>query len=158
MIPVVLHFPVGDNPPKATFYYGQDVRHTLKELPDGSVQTICTSPPYWGLRDYKTGTWEGGDPDCDHKQETKHQTRGHNSACLGRSNVEAIRNENFRSECGKCGARRIDDQIGLEETPELYTQHLVEVFQEARRVLRDDGDPLAEPGGFLCWKWGRSWG
>jgi DNA modification methylase len=24
-------------------------------LPDGSVDLICTSPPYWGLRDYRDG-------------------------------------------------------------------------------------------------------
>jgi DNA modification methylase len=29
-----------------------DNRETLKSLPDGSVQTCVTSPPYWGLRDY----------------------------------------------------------------------------------------------------------
>lgn len=29
-----------------------DVRQRLAELPDGSVQTCVTSPPYWGLRDY----------------------------------------------------------------------------------------------------------
>ena len=29
-----------------------DVRETLRDLPDGSVQTCVTSPPYWGLRDY----------------------------------------------------------------------------------------------------------
>jgi DNA modification methylase len=29
-----------------------DNRETLKSLPDGSVQTCITSPPYWGLRDY----------------------------------------------------------------------------------------------------------
>jgi len=29
-----------------------DVRERLRELPDGSVQTCVTSPPYWGLRDY----------------------------------------------------------------------------------------------------------
>jgi DNA modification methylase len=29
-----------------------DVRETLKELGDGSVQCCVTSPPYWGLRDY----------------------------------------------------------------------------------------------------------
>lgn len=33
----------------------------------------------------------------------------------------------------------MDEQIGLEETPELYIQKLVEVFREVRRVLRDDG-------------------
>jgi DNA modification methylase len=29
-----------------------DNRQTLKQLPDNSVQTVVTSPPYWGLRDY----------------------------------------------------------------------------------------------------------
>jgi len=29
-----------------------DVRHILSTLPDESVQTVVTSPPYWGLRDY----------------------------------------------------------------------------------------------------------
>lgn len=33
----------------------------------------------------------------------------------------------------------VDGQIGLEETPELYTQKLVEVFREVRRILRPDG-------------------
>jgi DNA modification methylase len=29
-----------------------DVLAGLAELPDGSVHCVCTSPPYWGLRDY----------------------------------------------------------------------------------------------------------
>lgn len=29
-----------------------DVRDKLKDLPTESVQTVVTSPPYWGLRDY----------------------------------------------------------------------------------------------------------
>jgi DNA modification methylase len=32
-----------------------------------------------------------------------------------------------------------DGQIGLEETPEVYVDRMVEVFREVRRVLRDDG-------------------
>lgn len=32
-----------------------------------------------------------------------------------------------------------DGQIGLEPTPELYVEHIVGVFREVRRVLRDDG-------------------
>jgi DNA modification methylase len=32
-----------------------------------------------------------------------------------------------------------EGQIGLEETPEVYVQKLVEVFREVRRVMRDDG-------------------
>ena len=35
---------------------------TLKQLPDQCVNTCITSPPYWGLRDYGTATWIGGDP------------------------------------------------------------------------------------------------
>lgn len=33
----------------------------------------------------------------------------------------------------------VDGQIGLEETPEIYVNKLVEVFREVRRVLKDDG-------------------
>mgnify|MGYP003350037872 CR=1 FL=1 len=43
-----------------------DVIHKLKELPDNSIQTCITSPPYWGLRDYGTATWINGDANCDH--------------------------------------------------------------------------------------------
>jgi DNA modification methylase len=35
----------------ATIIVG-DVRTALSSIPDGSVQTCITSPPYWGLRDY----------------------------------------------------------------------------------------------------------
>jgi len=31
-----------------------DALSTLRRLPDNTVQTIVTSPPYWGLRDYNT--------------------------------------------------------------------------------------------------------
>ena len=43
-----------------------DVIDKLKEIETESVQCVVTSPPYWGLRDYGTATWEGGDADCDH--------------------------------------------------------------------------------------------
>jgi DNA modification methylase len=36
---------------KATILLG-DVRLRLQEIPDQTVQTCVTSPPYWGLRDY----------------------------------------------------------------------------------------------------------
>lgn len=32
--------------------HGGDCREVLRSLPDESVQMVCTSPPYWGLRDY----------------------------------------------------------------------------------------------------------
>lgn len=33
----------------------------------------------------------------------------------------------------------IDGQLGLEKTPELYVEKMVEIFREVRRVLRSDG-------------------
>jgi DNA modification methylase len=45
----------------------------------------------------------------------------------------------YRDICAKCGAHRIDHQIGLEPTPEEYVQNIVNVFREVWRVLRDDG-------------------
>ena len=44
-----------------------DCRDVLRTLADESVHCVVCSPPYWGLRDYGTATWEGGDAGCDHK-------------------------------------------------------------------------------------------
>ena len=43
-----------------------DCREVLATLVDASVQCCVTSPPYWGLRDYGTAQWDGGDAGCDH--------------------------------------------------------------------------------------------
>ncbi len=48
-----------------TIYQGSCL-DVLPTLPEKSVHCVCTSPPYWGLRDYGTATWEGGDEGCDH--------------------------------------------------------------------------------------------
>ena len=63
-----------------------DCRNLLREMPEKSVHTCVTSPPYFGLRDYG-----------------------------------------------------MDDQIGLEQTPEAFVAEMVAVFSEVKRVLRDDG-------------------
>ena len=117
----------------------------LSELPEKSVNTCITSPPYYGLRDYGTAEWKGGDENCEHtishysdnlKPEVDRPFRGNRSACI------------------KCGAIRKDSQIGLEETPEEYVENMVAVFREVRKVLRDDGtvwlnlgDSYASQGG-----------
>ena len=36
-------------------------------LKDQSVHCCITSPPYYGLRDYGTGEWQGGEVGCDHR-------------------------------------------------------------------------------------------
>ena len=115
-----------------------DCIDVLKELESGSVNCIVTSPPYYGLRDYGTGEWVGGDPDCPHRRTSKYSDKtitGHAQKELAGNVGDAI----YKTICPLCGAVRIDKQIGLEETPEEYIERLVSVFRECKRVLTDDG-------------------
>lgn len=75
--------------------YTGHVLDELKKLSSESVHCVVTSPPYWGLRNYKTEPvlWSDG--------------------WLG--------------------------SLGQELSPQLYVQHLTEIFREVRRVLRKDG-------------------
>ncbi|MEA3224479.1 MAG: site-specific DNA-methyltransferase [Planctomycetota bacterium] len=99
-------------------------------------------PIDWGLRDYGTASWEGGDAECDHKQSTarndggRENTDGFHGSSSPDSDKGAM---NYRGICDKCGARRIDQQIGLEATPDEYVAKMVEVFAEVKRVLADHG-------------------
>ena len=52
MKPVVVTYPLGDDPPEAKLFYGAHVVETLRQLSSASVHMVATSPPYWGLRDY----------------------------------------------------------------------------------------------------------
>jgi DNA modification methylase len=117
-----------------------DCLEVLRSLPACfRVNCVVTSPPYYGLRDYGTATWEGGDAGCDHKGAPLASSK---STLAGYTSEEVkLRTFStpFRDICGKCGARRVDNQIGLEETPEAYVAKMVEVFREVRRVLADDG-------------------
>lgn len=92
-----------------------DVRARLADLPPASVHTCITSPPYWGLRDYGTAAWEGGDGVCRHEGTTQNRKR-----------------------CA-CGAIRVDPQIGLEDDIGDYLEALVAVFALVRRALRPEG-------------------
>jgi DNA modification methylase len=129
----------------------------LADLPDESVHCVVTSPPYYGLRSYGTApqVW-GGDPNCQHEWQTdhviaetsgnvrwQHTTGGGGDGTMNRfakSREDADDHREFttveRGFC-RCGAWRGD--LGLEPTPELFIQHLVEIFREIRRVLRKDG-------------------
>jgi DNA modification methylase len=118
----------------------------LREMDDASVHCCITSPPYYRLRDYGTGEWEGGSSSCDHigpsAGGTGASTLGNYNNGLTQEPIEAKvaqRQQQYRSECRRCGGRRVDQQIGLEETPDEYVAKLVEVFAEVKRVLRDDG-------------------
>ena len=106
----------------------------LKTMPEQSVNTCITSPPYWGLRDYGTAEWDGGDENCDH-QVGRFE---HKVSDKQKSNTASAGHQ-ARDVCPKCGAIRKDSQLGLEDTPEEYVANMVKLFREVRRVLRDDG-------------------
>ena len=120
-----------------------DVREVLREMPAESVQCVVTSPPYWGLRDYGTATWDGGDAECNHEPPNDWIAAqfNANSNLAGVSGQSAAAKKQWFAADGscRCGARRIDRQLGLEPTPEGYVTAMVDVFREVRRVLRDDG-------------------
>jgi len=110
-----------------------DCREVLKTLADDTINMCVTSPPYYGLRNYKTAVWSGGDPTCDHVE----KVAAHGGE---RANRDQTGNTFYYvGTCEKCGATSEDHQIGLEQTPEEYIAQLVEVFREVRRVLKDDG-------------------
>jgi len=116
--------------------YCGDVIDVLRRLPSQSVQCVVTSPPYWGLRDYRTGTWEGGNKTCNHMSRATggNVKQGKNKGNNGEPDSP------FGAVCGICGALRVEDkQIGIERTPEEFVAKLVAVFAEVRRVLRDNG-------------------
>lgn len=113
-----------------------DALEVLRSLPDESVHACVSSPPYYGLRDYQTGTWEGGDPECEHRETDRRNGRAKGTFHGGDDTAQT---HVYRSVCGRCGAVRVDQQIGLEETVDAYIARLVEVFADVRRVLHKSG-------------------
>jgi DNA modification methylase len=114
--------------------HNEDCLLGLSKLSGESVQCCVTSPPYYGLRDYGTAKWEGGEAACDHTAVRRnHDPQEKQATQLGSSRDKVGR------DCRKCGAIRIDSQIGLEKTPEEYVSRMVQVFREVRRVLKNDG-------------------
>lgn len=110
-----------------------DCLEELKDLESESVDCCITSPPYWGLRDYNTIKWEGGDQNCDHiRTLNKH---GGQRADRSQEGYKKY----YQNICKKCGAKRIDKQLGQEKTPDEYVENMVKVFREVKRVLKKEG-------------------
>jgi len=138
-----------------------DVLERLAAMPSESVNCVVTSPPYWGLRDYGTATWTGGDPACDHlavnrpRNDTTNGNTGGHFAVGSRGTQPAKEyRQQFRDACGKCGATSLDQQLGLELTPAAYVARMVEVFAGVRRVLRSDGCCWINLGDSYAGSWG----
>jgi hypothetical protein len=130
----------------------------------GRRKRALRRPHTGGFRDYGTATWDGGDSTCDHRKVSSDQaerslrtsTLGPNRDGVSGQSTNAHQQEGYRSECGKCGAVRIDSQLGLETTPDEYVASMVAVFADVRRVLKDDGTLWLNLGDSYCAtdKWG----
>jgi len=134
--------------------YQGHVIEVLKTLSDNSVDCVVTSPPYWGLRDYKIEpqVWDSVDDHfgpCEHEwgeentitQTPQSDSPGgfHNSKSRGeQTNTKGKAfTASQGSFCLHCGAWR--GSLGLEPTPELFVKHIVQVFREVRRVMKPTG-------------------
>ena len=127
--------------PNATIYCGHALG--LKELPAESVDMCITSPPYWGLRTYKTEPQIWGDNNCEHEWgdllARQHEGGGNAGVPLEwqRPSRAAHTGGNSGNFCLKCNAWR--GELGLEPTIELYISHLIQIFSEVKRVLKKTG-------------------
>jgi site-specific DNA-methyltransferase (adenine-specific) len=122
----------------------------LKTLPDESVHTVVTSPPYLGLRSYETTPqiW-GGDPNCDHEWSLVKTKRPNASGGQNSRKLKTKRAENFQASvkykdrtsssnyCKKCSAWY--GELGVEPTPHQYVKNLITIFREIKRVLHNSG-------------------
>lgn len=91
----------------------------LRTFPDKSVHCIATSPPYWGLRDYK----------------------------VEKTLWPAVTYTLFGFEIN------VPEQeccLGLEKDLFAFIGHLLLIFRECRRVLRDDGTMWVNMGDSYC--------
>lgn len=123
-----------------TIHHG-DARAVLAELEEESVQTVVTSPPYFGLRDYglPPSVW-GGDPAHEHvwgAAIVKRETRGPEASTLVGTFNDAARFDRRLGAWCPCGAWL--GCLGLEPNPAMYVAHIVEALRAVRRTLRADG-------------------
>ena len=116
----------------------------LKKMPDSVVDCVVTSPPYWGLRNYKTEPQVfGGDEDCDHewvesKGAGNHKFRPGKNGTVGNcNNADMWSGDVFVNTCSKCGAYL--GEVGLEPNKDNFITNLCDIFDEVHRVLKDSG-------------------
>jgi len=118
----------------------------LKNIPDNSINMVITSPPYWGLRCYNTNpqVWDG-DENCKHEWNTEIIRKRTNGDVPGKNSLIAKCRPNdivnrpdiISNTCIKCGAWK--GELGSEPTYEMYINHLIQIFDEVKRILKDDG-------------------
>ncbi len=140
-----------------------DTLKVLKKMPSDFVDIVMTSPPYWGLRNYGDETckvWDG-DPKCEHEWVKSRiyfssPRKGIGSepwkmSCATKDELKKAKpNSVF---CQKCGAWY--GQLGLEPLPDMFVNHLIQIFTELKRVLKPTGSFFMNMGdSYACSRFG----
>lgn len=143
--------------PRRNHIYHGHVIDVLRTFKPESINLIGTSPPYWAVRDYSlpayvfppTRVYSDMDyMECEHEWQSLPPRRkispgdmpGPNSILSGKyidNYEEALRPSKGSEWCAVCGAWK--GQLGLEPSPHLFIEHLLQVTDELWRVLRNDG-------------------
>lgn len=119
------------------------VLDALKKIPDESIDEVCTSPPYYGVRDYGTKlVIFDEDPNCEHEWKIENSKninlQAGNPEFQRPWRDEATNTEkNEFAYCKKCLCW--EGQLGHEKTPKEFIRHLVQIFKECFRVLKSTG-------------------
>lgn len=102
----------------------------------------------WGLRDYGIEQIFGGDKNCEHEWGIQKGSRNigrddgiyggiQKTRTMGATTGGRKKHPIDTNFCLKCDAWK--GQLGLEPTPEFYIEHLTEIFNEMKRVLKKTG-------------------
>jgi len=132
---------------RQTIYQG-DAWQLAAKLRPASVDCIVTSPPYWGLRDHGLPPIVlGADPNCRHEWGSQQlgplttQWASGAGQRISPDDWSQCRDENrkrdhpdHRAFCRRCGAWR--GHFGLEPHPQLYIEHLADLFTRLRLALK----------------------
>ena len=120
-----------------------DVMEKIKEIENDSIDVVISSPPYWGLRDYGTGKWVGGNnPLCEHSEirrktrDERKQNEWMEHMSEGTYGDESKWKSNV---CPNCKARYEDSQWGSETDFHDYLNRMKLLMDELKRVLKPTG-------------------
>jgi len=117
------------------------------ELPSQLVDMAITSPPYFRARDYGLPPliWDET-VECDHKFNLTESEITISEGYQERIDRErklktkmGTKRSKFKVKRGFCKCGAFKGSLGLEPLPDLYIKHLCDVFDQLKRVLRNDG-------------------
>ena len=119
-----------------------DALDVLKSMDSCSVQCCITSPPYFGLRDYSICG-------CSIQRFYSESMRTYGGADREMGNGGNMSSNDKRCQkepdpnCEKCNGTgkliSMSSQLGIEPTLQEFIAKLCNIFDEVKRVLRDDG-------------------